>query len=45
LTDIIGILEAWDGDTLAVRLADGDVVTIAVADVVAGKPVPPRPAR
>jgi N-acetylglutamate synthase len=45
LTDVIGTLEAWDDDTLAVRRADGDVVTIALADVVAGKPVPPRPAR
>ena len=45
LTDVIGTLEAWDDDTLAVRRADGDVVTIALADVVAGKPVPPPPAR
>ena len=43
LTDVLGVCEAWDAETLVVRRADGVPVEIAVADVVSGKPVPPRP--
>ena len=43
LTDVLGVLESWDDDLLTVRTAEDVVVEIAVADVVAGKPVPPRP--
>lgn len=43
--DVLGILESWTGGRLAVRRADGELVHIAEQDVVAGKPIPPRPAR
>lgn len=42
LTDVLGILEAWDEVDLSVRRADGQLVRVPLADVVAGKPVPPR---
>lgn len=45
LTDVLGVLEAWGAETLSVRRADGDLVTVPLGEVVAGKPVPPRPAR
>jgi ribosomal protein S18 acetylase RimI-like enzyme len=43
LTDTLGTLESWDDSTMGVRKADGTLVTIAHSDVVAAKPVPPRP--
>ena len=43
LTDTLGILESCDDTTMGVRKADGTLVTIAQADVVAAKAVPPRP--
>lgn len=40
MTDVLGVCESWaDG----VCVVDGQA--IPVADIVAGKPVPPRPAR
>jgi ribosomal protein S18 acetylase RimI-like enzyme len=45
LTDTLGLLESWDETTIGVRKADGTLVTIARADVVAAKPIPPRPGR
>lgn len=42
-TDVLGICESWgDGETV-IRTEDGSTVTIATADIVSGKPVPPRP--
>jgi N-acetylglutamate synthase len=43
LTDVLGVLEAWGERTVSVRAEDGAVVVIDRADIVAGKPVPPRP--
>ena len=40
LTDTLGRLERWDSDVLSVRKADGTLVQIPLADVVAGKPIP-----
>ena len=40
LTDTLGRLERWDSDVLSVRKADGTLVRIPLADVVAGKPIP-----
>jgi hypothetical protein len=45
MTDVLGTCEAWTDDTVAVRRDDGSLVEIPLADVVAGKPVPPRRAR
>jgi len=43
LTDVLGVCTAWDGGRCVVVREDGSVVEIAVADIVSGKPVPPRP--
>ncbi len=45
LTDVLGILEAWDDQTLSVRREGGQLVTVPVADVVAGKQIPARAKR
>lgn len=42
-TDVLGRLDDWTDDRLQVRRSDGELVTVRVADVVAAKPVPPRP--
>jgi ribosomal protein S18 acetylase RimI-like enzyme len=43
LTDLLGTLLEWGEHTLTVRAEDGATTVIQRADVVAGKPVPPRP--
>lgn len=43
LTDLLGVMESWTGTETTLRAEDGSLTTIAVADIVAGKPVPPRP--
>lgn len=45
MTDLLGVCEAWDEDSTTIRAADGTATTIALADVVSGKPVPQRPSR
>ncbi|HSE08068.1 MAG TPA: GNAT family N-acetyltransferase [Nocardioidaceae bacterium] len=42
-TDVLGVMEAWSSAQALIRTAGGDLVTIEVADIVSGKPVPPRP--
>ena len=44
-TDAIGILVAWSETEVTVRKSDDTTVTISQADIVAAKPVPPKPAR
>jgi GNAT superfamily N-acetyltransferase len=44
LTDVLGICTAWADGVCVVQPETGDPVTIATADIVSGKPVPPRPA-
>jgi N-acetylglutamate synthase len=44
-TDVLGQLTALDSDRLVVRTESGDEREIRRADVIAGKPVPDRPAR
>lgn len=44
-TDLLGICETWGPDSLTIRAEDGSLTEIAIADVVSGKPVPPRPSR
>jgi GNAT superfamily N-acetyltransferase len=41
-TDVLGVCTAW-GTTCVVVPEDGPAVHVAVADIVSGKPVPPRP--
>ena len=44
LTDVLGTCESWTDQTVVVARDDGsgERVRIAVADIVSGKPVPPR---
>ena len=44
LTDVLGQLERWTADTVLVRDRHGVLHTLAAADVVAAKRVPPPPA-
>lgn len=41
-SDVLGTCTAWDGTTLTVDRDGHGPVTVALADVVTGKPVPPR---
>ena len=43
MTDVLGICESWDAGRATIRREDGTLVEIATADIVSGKPVPPRP--
>lgn len=43
MTDLLGMMESWTPRSTVVRAEDGTATEIAVADIVSGKPVPPRP--
>lgn len=43
LTDALGVCLSWAGGTCTLQREDGTTVEIAIADIVSGKPVPPRP--
>jgi GNAT superfamily N-acetyltransferase len=43
LTDLLGTCLSWGDGTCVVQPETGPPVTIALADIVSGKPVPPRP--
>lgn len=43
LTDLLGTCLSWADGVCVVQPEAGDVVRIALADIVSGKPVPPRP--
>lgn len=45
LTDVLGVLQSLDRDTLAVRRADASVETVRLTAVTAAKRVPPVPLR
>jgi N-acetylglutamate synthase len=42
MTDVLGLCLSWADGVCVVRPEEGDEVAIAVADIVSGKPVPPR---
>lgn len=42
MTDVLGTLVSWDAETCVVRPESGPSVSIALAEIVTGKPVPPR---
>lgn len=44
-TDLLGVCESWGESSLTIRAEDGTLTEIPLADVVSGKPVPPRPSR
>ena len=43
MTDVLGVMEDWSGGTTTIRREQGDAVRISLSDIVAGKPVPPKP--
>jgi GNAT superfamily N-acetyltransferase len=43
MTDLLGIMESWAADVTEIRGEDGALTAIRHADIVSGKPVPPRP--
>ena len=43
MTDLLGEMTSWSATSTTVRAEDGTLVEIALADIVSGKPVPPRP--
>ncbi|MCW2752602.1 MAG: GCN5-related N-acetyltransferase [Marmoricola sp.] len=45
MTDLLGVCESWDETSTTIRSEDGTATTIALADIVSGKPVLPRPSR
>lgn len=42
VSDVVGMLESWASGVLVVRRRDGVAVSVAEADLLAGKVVPPR---
>ncbi|WP_112244236.1 GNAT family N-acetyltransferase [Kribbella monticola] len=45
LTDVLGVLQSLDADSLVVRHADSTPYAVKLADVSAAKPIPPLPLR
>jgi ribosomal protein S18 acetylase RimI-like enzyme len=43
MTDLLGVMESWSATSTVVRGEDGTATEIRLADIVSGKPVPPRP--
>jgi GNAT superfamily N-acetyltransferase len=43
MTDLLGVVESWGDGVTTVRDESGALTTIALRDIVSGKPVPPRP--
>lgn len=43
MTDLLGVMESWDEERTTVRDRFGALTVVPVADIVTGKPVPPRP--
>lgn len=42
VTDVLGVCTSWGGGRAVIRRADDTEVAVRVADIVSGKPVPPR---
>lgn len=42
LTDVLGVCTAWSSGTAVIRREDDSEVSVTIADIVSGKPVPPR---
>jgi GNAT superfamily N-acetyltransferase len=43
MTDVLGVCVSWGDGVCVVQPDDAPVVSIRIADIVSGKPVPPRP--
>jgi ribosomal protein S18 acetylase RimI-like enzyme len=44
-TDVLGVLQTIEADSLVVRRADSTLLRVAVSDIAAAKPIPPVPLR
>ena len=42
MTDVLGVMESWDGEVTRIR-TEGGLVEVAISSIVSGKPVPPKP--
>ncbi len=42
MTDVLGVMETWAGGVTRIR-TEGGPVSVVIADIVSGKPVPPKP--
>src|SRR3954447_24462690 len=42
MTDLLGVMESWSPAVTEIRGGEGGVTEIGWADIVSGKPVPPR---
>lgn len=43
MTDLLGVMESWTAQATTVRSESGELTSIPLADIVTGKPVPPKP--
>lgn len=43
MTDVLGTCEEWAADTVLIAREGGSRLEVPIADIVSGKPVPPRP--
>jgi len=43
MTDLLGVMESWTEQATTVRSESGELTAIPLADIVTGKPVPPKP--
>jgi N-acetylglutamate synthase len=43
MTDLLGVMESWSAEETTIRDESGALTSIALAHIVTGKPVPPRP--
>ena len=43
MTDVLGVMESWSAGLTRIRTEAGTLVEIPLADIVSGKPVPPKP--
>lgn len=44
-SDVVGHLDAWDGDVLTIRTRRGDLVRVDEGDILASKVIPAPPPR
>nr|WP_203336112.1 GNAT family N-acetyltransferase [Nocardioides sp. DJM-14] len=43
MNDVLGVCQAWGPEAAVIAREGGSTVTVPIADIVSGKPVPPRP--
>ncbi|WP_449451342.1 putative acetyltransferase [Spiractinospora alimapuensis] len=45
MTDVVGVLIAWEGEEISVQRRDGQVTQVIASTVIASKVIPPAPSR